>query len=79
MGRMKDMAIEQQEREDEDQRKMLEEAAEAQQEAYYYYVIQEFYAICKVFGTAKVMEDLAAFKKSVEKEKEQSRIFIAHP
>ncbi len=77
MGRMKDMAIDQQEREDEDQRKMLEEAAAAQQEAYYYYVIQEFYAICKVFGTAKVMEDLAAFKKTVEKE--QPRIFIAHP
>lgn len=47
---------------------------EAQQEAYYYYVISEFYGACKYFGTAKVMADLAEFKKTVEKPKEEPRI-----
>lgn len=51
-----------------------EELEAAQQEAYYHYVIQEFYAICKVFGTAKVMADLKAFKETVEKPKEEPRI-----
>lgn len=46
----------------------------AQEEAYYHYVIQEFYAICKVFGTKKVLADLATFKASVEKPKDESRI-----
>jgi len=51
-----------------------EENAEAMQQQYYYYVIQEFYAICKVFGTAKVMADLAELKKIVEKPEDKPRI-----
>jgi hypothetical protein len=76
MGKMKELAMEQQE---EQERANIEEEAKAQQEAYYYYVIQEFYAICKHFGTTKVMEDLKRFKETVEKPKEESRIFVAHP
>lgn len=52
----------------------INEQEAAREEAYYFYVIQEFYAICKVFGTAKVMEDLKAFKDTVEKPKEEPRI-----
>jgi len=53
---------------------LSEEEAAAQQVAYYYYVIQEFYAICKVFGTAKVMADLAELKKIIEKPEDKPRI-----
>lgn len=51
-----------------------EEEQAAQQEAYYYHVIAEFYGACKFFGVAKVMADLAEFKKTVEKPKDEPRI-----
>jgi len=50
------------------------EYEEAKQQEYYYYVIQEFYAICKVFGTEKVMQDLAELKKFIEKPEDKPRI-----
>ncbi len=50
------------------------EEAKALQEAYYYHVIAEFYGMCKYFGVEKVMADLAEFKKTVEKPKEEPRI-----
>jgi hypothetical protein len=55
-------------------KQISEEEQAAQQEAYYYYVIQEFYAICKVFGTNKVMADLATLKNHVEKKEDKPRI-----
>jgi hypothetical protein len=77
MSRMKELAIDQQEAED--SQKQIEEYEAEQQEAYYWHVIAEFYGMCKHFGTEKVAGDLAAFKKTVEKPEEKSRIFVAHP
>ena len=62
MGRMKEMAIEQQE-----QAEMQEDEQAAQQEAYYWHCISEFYGMLKYFGVSKVMADLETFKKTVEK------------
>lgn len=52
------------------------EEAEANQEAYYYHCIAEFYGMLKVFGTKKVMADLAAFKDSVEPKKPEPLIIL---
>lgn len=77
MGKIKDQEIKRMEALDEATSQappLTPEEQAAQQEAYYYYVIQEFYAICKVFGTAKVMADLAELKKIIEKPEDQPRI-----
>ena len=77
MGKIKDQEIKRQEDLDEATSQappLTPEEQAAQQEAYYYYVIQEFYAICKVFGTAKVMADLAELKKIIEKPEDKPRI-----
>jgi len=77
MGKVKDQEIKRKEDLDEATSQappLTPEEQAVQQEAYYYYVIQEFYAICKVFGTAKVMADLAELKKIIEKPEDKPRI-----
>jgi hypothetical protein len=69
MGKIKEEQIKK-----EEEAILSDEEQLAQQEAYYYYVIQEFYAICKVFGTTKVMADLAELKKVIEKPEDKPRI-----
>jgi hypothetical protein len=72
MGKLKESILEA-----EENKSFYDEAhaeQEAKQEAYYYHVIAEFYGACKYFGTAKVMADLAEFKKNVEKPKDEPRI-----
>jgi len=54
-----------------------EEEQAAQQEAYYWYILQEFLAINKVFGQAKVLGDLKTLRESVEPKKEEPRIILA--
>lgn len=51
-----------------------EENREAMQQEYYWYILQEFLAINKVFGQAKVLGDLKTLRESVEPKKEEPRI-----
>lgn len=73
MGKLKESMLEAQEQALENENIAADQEA-AQQEAYYYHCIAEFYGMLKVFGTKKVMADLAEFKKTVELPKEASRI-----
>lgn len=51
-----------------------EEAQAAQQEAYYWHVLQEFYAMNKVFGQTKVLQDLKKIREAMEPKEDKPRI-----
>jgi hypothetical protein len=68
------MNEEQMEQMDEITRARQEEEAAAQQEAYYWYVLQEFAAVCKVFGQTKVLRDLKLVRETLENKQEKKHI-----
>lgn len=70
MGYYKNLAIdEQQQQENEEAEKLVAEQQAAQEEAYYWYVLQEFTALCKIFGLEKVHADLKSLREHIEKDK----------